>query len=82
MVLDVRLSIGPRQGERQILDGHLQPAPEGILDAVDGARGEHFELDVLRQGVLGLTATDVRLTRDFDIVLCAIALIWPLLHGS
>ena len=80
MVLNVRFPIA-RQGKRQILDRHLQPAPQGILDAIDGTSGEHFELDVLSQRILGLAAADIRLTRDLDIVLPAVALARTLLHG-
>jgi len=42
------------QSEGQILNRYLQTTPEGILNAVNRASGENFELNVFCQWVLRL----------------------------
>ena len=62
--LALRLS---RQGEDQILNWYLESAPKGILDAVDGAVHENLKLDILRQRVLSLATSYVRVAWLLDI---------------
>ena len=82
MVLKIQLS-APRPGKRQVLDRHLKPTPESVLDAVDGAGREDLELHVLSQRVLGLASTDVRIARYLDTILPSVVLAWAhFLDGS
>ena len=75
MVLKINLSVS-WQGKRQVLDRHLKSTPESILDAIDGAGCEDFELHVLRQWVLGLASTHIWVSRDLDIILPSVILTW------
>ena len=56
-----------RHGERQVLDGNLQTAPQEKLDAVDRGGGKDLELYVLCVRV-SLAASDVRVAWLFDIL--------------
>ena len=62
----------------------MQSPPKGILDAVDGACREYLELDIFRQRVLRLTATDVRVARGLDMAGTPTVVLARsnLLHGS
>ena len=82
MVLKIKFSV-PWQGKRQVLDRHLKPTPESILDAIDGAGCEDLELHVLRQRVLGLASAYIRVTCDLNIILPSVILTWAhFLDGS